>query len=195
MSERHHRAAWTWDEYVAWETQQEGRHEFVDGRVYAMGGGTAAHDVIANTLRRELDRSLERHRCRAHGPDMRIHTATGNGRYPDALIDCGRFVADALDAQEPTVVFEVLSRSTAWIDQGQKLRDYSATRSIYQYVLISQDEPRVMVYLRGESGRLDIEDAFLLEGLDAVLDLPSLGVSIPLSAIYARVDFGKAEQT
>jgi hypothetical protein len=106
---------------------------------------------------------------------------TGNARYPDALIDCGRFVPSAIQAQEPTVVFEVPSKSTAWIDQNLKLRDYDATQTIMHYVLISQDEPRVMVYTRGDDGRLDLRAAMLLTGVDATVrsaerrDLGSFG--------------------
>ncbi len=154
MSERQRRVHWTWDEYVAWEAIQPARHELVDGQVYAMGGGTAAHDRIANALRVELTVRLRGTRCRPHGPDMKVQTGTGNGRYPDALIDCGPYVPEALQARQPVAVFEVLSRSTAWIDQSKKLRDYDATASTRHYVLISQDEPRVMAYVRNDDGRL-----------------------------------------
>ena len=61
------------------------------------------------------------------------------------------------------MVFEVLSKSTAWIDQTLKLRDYDATQTIMRYVLISHDEPRVMVYTRGEDGRLDLRTAMLAD--------------------------------
>jgi Uma2 family endonuclease len=150
MSERPSSMAWTWDD-MAWEAQQGLRRELVGGQICALGGGTAARDVIANTMRGEIGRRLEGHRSRLHGPDTRIHTTTDHGRYPEALIDRGRFVSNPLDTQEPTVVFEVLSRSRAWVDQGKKLHNYSATRSTRQFVLISQDEPRVMVYRRGKA--------------------------------------------
>ena len=116
-------------------------------------------------------------------------TGTGNARYPDAIIDCGRFVPSALQAQEPTVVFEVLSKSTAWIDQTLKLRDYDATQTIMRYVLISQDEPRVMVYTRGEDGRLDLRTAMLLTGVDATVDLPSAGILLRLAGLYEGMEF------
>lgn len=184
MSGQHKPTHWRWDDYIAWEAAQPVRYELVDGQVYAMGGGTAAHDRIANALRVELALRLRGNRCRPHGPDMKVQTGTGNGRYPDALIDCGAYVPDAVQAQEPVVVFEVLSRSTAWVDQGKKLRDYDATPCVRHYVLISQDEPRVMVYTRNDNGRLDIRGATLLEAVDTVLELPAAGISIPLSAIY-----------
>jgi Uma2 family endonuclease len=183
------RKPWTWDAYLDWVGKQPIRYELVDGQVYAMGGGTLAHDVIANNLRREMAVQLRGGRCRACRPDVKVATGTGNARYPDALIDCGRFVPSALQAQEPTAVFEVLSKSTAWIDQNLKLRDYDATQTIMHYVLISQDEPRVMVYTRGDDGRLDLRTAMLLTGVDATVDLPSAGLLLRLAALYEGMEF------
>ena len=183
------RKPWTWDAYLDWVGKQPIRYELVDGQVYAMGGGTLAHDVIANNLRREMAVQLRGGRCRACRPDVKVATGTGNARYPDALIDCGRFVPSALQAQEPTAVFEVLSKSTAWIDQNLKLRDYDATQTIMHYVLISQDEPRVMVYTRGDDGRLDLRTAMLLTGVGATVDLPSAGLLLRLAALYEGMEF------
>ena len=179
---------WTWDAYLEWEAAQSVRYELVDGDVHAMGGGTAEHDGIANNLRITLAMALRGKPCRLHGPDLKVATGTGNARYPDALIDCGPRVPGALQAQEPAVVFEVLSKSTAWIDQGLKLRDYEATPAVRCYVLVSQDEPRILVYLRDQGGRLDIGNAMLLQGLDAVLALPVSDLLIPLRAIYDGPD-------
>ena len=107
MSEQRQPAHWTWDAYVAWQATQPNRHELVDGEVHAMGGGTAAHDRIANTLRfAPTARLPQGAACRLHGPDMMPRTGTGNARYPDALIDCGPCVPEALQAQEPVAVFE-----------------------------------------------------------------------------------------
>ena len=117
-----------------------------------VGGGTTAHDMTCNNLRAALHAGLRGKACRPQGPDLKVK-AGRNGRYPDALIDRGPLVPSALVAQEPVAVFEVLSASTAWIDQGLKLRDYDATPSIRYYVLISQDERRAMVYTRDAGGR------------------------------------------
>ncbi len=191
MSEQQQRTHWSWEDYAAWEAAQQVRHELIDGQVYAMGGGTAANDRIANALRVELAVRRRGGSCRPHGPDMKVQTVTGNGRYPDALIDCGPYVPESMQAQEPVAVFEVLSRSAAWIDQGNKLRDYGATPGIRHYVLISQDDPHVMVYTRNDNGRLDIRDAILLEDVDATLELSGVGISIPLGAIYGGLSFAR----
>jgi Uma2 family endonuclease len=115
--------------------------------------------------------------------------AMRQSRYPDVLIDCGPRVSGALYAQEPVAVFEVLSKSTGWIDQSVKLPDYDATPSIRTYVLISQDEPRTLVYTRDGNGRLGIQSAVLLEGANASIEIREFGVALPFSALCEGVEF------
>jgi Uma2 family endonuclease len=190
MSEAPLRDLWTWDAYLAWEAGQPVRHELVDGRVYAMVGGTAMHDIICNNLRSELRAALRGHKCRVQGPDLKVKAAH-DVRYPDALIDCGRLVSGSVHAQEPAAVFEVLSKSTAWIDQSLKLRAYDATPSIRYYVLINQDEPRAMIYKRDANGRMGPAGLVLLEGMRSAIELPGYGISIPYAAIYHGLGFAQ----
>jgi len=189
MSEARRRERWTWEAYLDWESRQPMRYELVDGEVYAMGGGTSAHDIVCNNLRAALWTQLRGKPCRPQGPDLKVK-AGQNGRYPDALIDCGRLEPKALTAQEPVAVFEVLSASTAWIDQGLKLRDYDATPSIRYYVLINQDEMRALVYTRDASGRLGVNSAEPLEGAEAAIELPEYGVSLPFAVLYEGLTLG-----
>jgi Uma2 family endonuclease len=93
----------------------------------------------------------------------------------------------ALCAQEPVAVLEVLSRSTSWINQSLKPRDYDATPSIRTYVLISQDEMRALVYARDDDGRLGIQNAVLFEGPDASIEIAEFGLALPFSALYEGV--------
>jgi Uma2 family endonuclease len=189
MSEAMRQTNWTWEAYLEWEARQPIRYELVDGQVYAMGGGTAEHDTIGNNLRTALHNGLRGHPCRPQGPDLKVRSGR-DARYPDALIDCGPRVPGALHAQRPVAVFEVLSRSTAWIDQSLKLRDYDATPDIQTYVLISQDEMRALVYRRDEAGRLGIQNAVLLEGAEASIEIPGLDLALPFSALYEGLAFG-----
>lgn len=188
MSEARRQTGWTWEAYLDWEAGQPVRYELVDGQVYAMGGGTAEHDTIGNNLRAALHAQMRGKPRRVQGPDLKVR-AGQNGRYPDALIDCGPRVTGALYAQEPVAVLEVLSKSTGWIDQSLKLRDYDATPSIRTYVLISQDEQRAMVYSRDADRRLGIQSAALLEGERASIEIPEFGVVLPFSALYEGLDF------
>jgi Uma2 family endonuclease len=98
-------------------------------------------------------------------------------------------VPGALHAQEPVAVFEVLSKSTGWIDQSLKLRDYETTSTIRTYVLISQDERRAMVYTRDEVGRLGIQSAVLLEGRGTSVEIAEFGLALPFAALYEGIEF------
>ncbi|WP_158924654.1 Uma2 family endonuclease [Acidisphaera sp. S103] len=187
MSEAKRQTNWTWETYLDWESRQPTRYELVDGQVYAMGGGTADQDTIGNNLRAALHAQLRGKPCRPHGPDLKVR-AGKDGRYPDALVDCGPRVPGALYAQEPVAVFEVLSKSTGWIDQSLKLRDYDATPNVRTYVLISRDELRAMVYARDADGRLGIQSAVLLEGTAASIEIPELGLALPFSGLYEGLE-------
>jgi Uma2 family endonuclease len=188
MSEARQQTNCNWSAYLDWEARQPIRYELVDGQVQAMGGGTAEHDSIGNNLRAALHAQPRGQPCRAHGPDLKVK-AGQDGRYPDALIDCGPRVPRALYAQQPVAVFEVLSKSAGWIDQSLKLRDYDATPTIRTYALIGQDEKRAMVYRRDAAGRLSIQSAILLDGADASIDIPDLGLALPFAKLYEGLEF------
>jgi Uma2 family endonuclease len=174
---------WTLGEFLAWEEQQAERYEFVGGQIVMMAGGTQAHALIATNLIALLRPGLRGSPCRPNGSDLRIPTpGTGNSRYPDVTIDCGKFNAAAHDASEPVVVFEVLSKSTGWYDQTQKLRDYASVATIRQYVCISQSECRVSVWLRDVEGRL-VQQGDLVE-LDAELAIVRLQQPLRVADIY-----------
>jgi Uma2 family endonuclease len=129
--------------------------------------------------------------CRVHGPDLKVK-AGKDARYPDALIDCGPRVPAALHASEPVAVFEVLSKSTGWIDQTLKLRDYDAMPGIRTYVLISQDDMRAIVYRRDEDGRLAVQNAVLCEGAEAQIEIAELGLALPFPVLYEGLDLPAA---
>ncbi len=175
---------WTWDHYLDWESRQPIRYELVDGEIYAMGGGTAAQDMISFNVRMALQRQLDGTGCRAHGSDLKIHTGTDAGRYPDVHVDCGKWTPGALTASNPVLVVEVLCKSTENIDRSLKLRDYAATPSIRTYILLSQTEPMALVYARDEHGQFDPEKAQPVQGLDAVIAMPDLSLSLSLADTY-----------
>lgn len=178
---------WGLEEFLAWEDRQPAKYELVDGQLRLMTGGTQAHWVISGNIVAALKPLLRGSRCRSGGSDIRVTTGTGNVRYPDAAIDCGPFRPGAHDASKLAVVFEVLSRTTAWVDLHEKLRDYDATLSIQRYVIISQDEPRAVVWLRDASQHLAIQVS--LTGLDGAIDLGLDGINLPMADIYTGISF------
>jgi Uma2 family endonuclease len=173
----------TFAEFLVWEQTQDRRHEFIDHVAVMMAGGTRAHDRIQrNLLVRATDR-LRGSGCEPLGPDMIVATGTRNGRYPDMTIDYGAFDAGALTASAPAVVFEILSDSTRTTDLLIKLRDYDATPSIQQYVLIAQTEILVFVYSRGAAGGFSLR-AQEYRQLQDTVELPRVGLSMTLAEIY-----------
>jgi Uma2 family endonuclease len=174
----------TMQEFLAWEDKQELRWEFDGFEPVAMVGGTEAHEGIGIRLRTLLDMQLMGKRCRVRGPSMKI-VVMGRIRYPDGVVSCTPGPRDATIIRDPVVVFEVLSPGTSRTDRIDKLREYRATKSIQRYVILEPDSIAATVYTRGG------ED-WIVRPLVAgeLLEMPEIDVVIPLSDIYADVEFG-----
>ncbi len=108
-----------------------------------MTGVTQAHTAICINITSLLRQKLRDTPCRPGGSDLRVPIpVTGQSRYPDALIDCGKFDPSAHDATQPTVVFAVLSKSNDLRDQYGRLRDYDSVPTISHYVVVAQSRAR-----------------------------------------------------
>ena len=178
----------TLPEFLNWEQRQEMRWEFNGFEPVAMTGGTDAHEGIGTRLRTLLDTQLIGKRCRVRGPTMKIEVM-GRIRYPDAVVSCTPGPRDATIAREPVVVFEVLSPSTSRTDRIEKLREYRATESIRRYVILEADSIAATVFVRREENWIASP---LIAG--DTLDMPEIGVTIPLSDIYAEIELAPPEQ-
>ena len=179
------------EEYLEFERFAQEKHEFLDGSVYAMAGESLAHSTICFNLNTIVGLQLRGKRCRGFSPNMKVATnEAGLFSYPDLMIVCGKPVkyddkADVLT--NPTVIFEVLSRSTENYDRGEKfLRYTNFIETLEDYILISQDKPLIEHYSKhGNSGWGKTE----IEGLDAVLKLDSVDCEIALVELYDLVEF------
>ena len=150
-----------------------------------MTGGTSEHDTISLNIGAELLVRLRGSSCQAHGSNLKVR-AGENGRNPDALVDCGPRVPGAQIPAEPVAIFEVFFRLIALIDESLKLRDYEGVRSIRTYVLLEQERARALVYRRDKQERLSSGGMSLLDGVDALLDLPKIGIFPPVSRDLRR---------
>ena len=166
----------TLDEFLTWERSQPERYEFDGIQPVAMTGGSRVHSLIATRVAAALVFQVKPP-CEAHGPELKVIT-TGRVRYPDASVVCTRRESDD-DTVTPTVVFEVLSPSTALTDRRVKAIEYAAVPTVVAYVLLEQDRPEVTIRRRSAGW-----EAESLIGLDATLELPEIGVTIPLAFIY-----------
>ncbi|HTW70288.1 MAG TPA: Uma2 family endonuclease [Acetobacteraceae bacterium] len=181
----------TFEEFLRWESGQEYKHEFVDGQIAAMAGGTVAHNIIQANLIAAAAPKLRGSGCRPFPSDMLVRTGNGRGRYPDVTIDCGTRREQDLVAPDPRVVFEVLSPETQRRDRTLKLADYNATPSIAHYVLIEQGEPLAHVYSRGPHGDFNLHPEEV-RGLDSVIRLPAVGIMLTMQEVYEGLEFGAA---
>lgn len=143
-------------DYLRVEATSELRHQFVDGEVFAMAGGTRRHAYLQTRLVAALVTALGGRRCVAYGSELRVHLpALGEGTYPDASVVCGRFASAPEDPEatiNPAALVEVLSPTTEAYDRGEKFAKYQSLPAFREYLLVSQDRPRVERYLRGDDG-------------------------------------------
>jgi Uma2 family endonuclease len=177
----------TLDEFLAWERAQELRYEFDGFQPVAVTGGTVEHSVIATNLVRALEDRLRGGRCRAFRGDLKI-IVNGRARYPDAMVTCSPVPRGTDVIAAPVVVFEVISASTAATDRVAKNEEYRATPAIMRYVMLEQTSPAATVFSRAGGDWV----GHLIAAADAVLDLPEIGIILPLGDLYAGIEFAAA---
>lgn len=182
---------YTLEQYLELDKNSEEKYEFFDGEVFAMAGGSLEHNTISANVIRSLGNKLEGTTCRVLSSDMRLKVPLALPyRYPDATVVCGEPLIEKLQGQpmlvNPILIIEVLSDSTEAYDLGKKFTAYQSIESFREYLLIAQDRPHVIQYVRQEGGKWLRSEH---HGLDAVLELEALNLSLPLSEIYQRVTF------
>lgn len=173
------------EEYLAGERVSQTKHEYLAGVVYAMAGASGAHNRIARNILVELSIQLRGKQCEPFGSDMRLRIRNPRATfyyYPDVIVDCSGEVLD--EVEKPTVIFEVLSPDTERSDRGDKLVNYQNLPSMRVYILVDQYKAAVTVFRRGEG---DAWDMAVLGSINDTLELPEIGCSLSLRAMYERV--------
>jgi len=179
------------DEYLALDREAEERSEYLDGEMFAMSGGSREHALVAANLVGELRGQLRHRPCEVYGSDLRVRVeASGLYTYPDLSVVCGEPIFGADGRRDilcnPTVLVEVLSPSSEAYDRGKKFEHYRTIPSFREYLLVSQESPLVDRFLRQESG---IWLFSTTHGLEAEVELSSIGARLALSEVYAKVSF------
>lgn len=180
------------EEYYRMERVATEKHDYYQGEIFNMSGGTTNHSKIKTDLLIELGNQLRGKPCQPLDSDQRIKVLeTGLRTYPDASVFCEEIEYDPEDDQKetavnPTVVFEVLSDSN---DRGLKASNYRMIESLKAHLLISQNQPHVELYERLEDGDWRFKE---VRGLDAEIGIPPIDVRLQLGEIYRRVSFESA---
>jgi Uma2 family endonuclease len=152
------RQPYDFDQYLELEASSDVKHEFLDGNVWAMAGGSPRHAALAANVGGLLGRALTGQRCQVFSSDLRIRVAeTGLATYPDVSVICDQIELDPEDrrrhtATNPTLLVEVLSPSTEAYDRGEKLAHYKRIASLREVMLVAHDENRVDLWRRTASG-------------------------------------------
>lgn len=208
MSTAEHRRL-TPAEYLAIEAASEIRHEFHDGEMFAMSGGSYWHNLVKDNFARALGNRLAARGCTVLTSDQRVKVdATGLYTYPDVVVFCGKptFEDDIhYSATNPLLLAEVLSDSTEKYDRGVKFGHYRQLPSVEEYVVLAQDRVSIERYRRQRPGQAQISgpgraessgpgraEAWILTAVtdpEGTIDFESLGISVPVAEVYAGVEF------
>ncbi len=178
------------EQYLAWENAfVQGRHEFVDGEVFAMTGTSMNHNEATLNLIGALRGALAGTPCRVFGMDIKVRVVAANAFfYPDIVVAC-----DAVDflrdgpgiIESPKVIVEISSPSTSDYDLMGKFARYRLSPTLMEYVLISADNHDLTVHRKQADGQWVIADA----SIPQTLELKSLDLNIPFAEIFANVRY------
>ncbi|MDM9380670.1 Uma2 family endonuclease [Chlorogloeopsis sp. ULAP01] len=181
----------TIEEYLEWEVLQDCRYEYVNGKVFAMTGGTIPHNDIALNIYRVLYPHLRPRGCRINVADVKLQVSPNSPYYyPDVIVSC-----DSLDLnarkfiQYPKLIIEVLSPGTEAKDRGEKFAYYRTISTLQDYIIIDSEKIGVESYRRGE-GRMWLYDPYT-EG--DIITIESIEFSCAIELLYENVNFESEE--
>jgi len=179
------------EEYLALERKAEYKSEYLHGEIFAMTGASRKHNVVSTNIVRVLGNQLTTKPCDLYANDMRVKvTSAGLYTYPDIAVVCGepKFEDDSVDTLlNPTLLIEILSKSTERYDRIAKSDYYRTLDSLAEHLLVAQEEYRVEQYTRQSDGHWILTETSSLEG---VVELPSIDCSLPLIDVYNKVSLG-----
>lgn len=172
-------------DYLEHEIREEARHDYVDGAVYALSGGSVCHSKLIMNVVAVVLPVANRGACHVHSQGVKVRVAARNSYYyPDVVATCEPVTKGEYIINEPCFIVEVLSPSTASIDRREKRLAYTTLDSLTEYVLVYQDRMRVDVYQRTEGGW----NLAILREPEQAIDITCLRCSLALEQIYKGVD-------
>jgi Uma2 family endonuclease len=182
-----HRVRYSYAEYLALEATSNVKHEYLDGQIYGMAGGSPEHAALAAAVVGLLFPQLQQGRYRAFSADLRVRVETsGLTTHPDVTVVCGPRLPSAQDAQavtNPRLLVEVSSPGTEQYDRGDKFEHYRQIPALQQYVIVSHRERLVSIWSRTDG------DAWTeTQAVDGdVVELPSIAARLDVRALYDAI--------
>ncbi|PAX59761.1 Uma2 family endonuclease [Brunnivagina elsteri] len=170
------------EEYFAWEEKQLEKHEYINGEVYAMSGGSVNHGRIAIKFTAMFDTHLDNNGCITGNSDIKVNIVTTNNyTYPDASVTCDeRDKSTANYFTYPCLIVEVLSDSTEAYDRGGKFRMYRNNPILQDYLLVSSTKIEMDLYRKNDAG----DWVIINYQVGDTVELKSINLSFPIEQVY-----------
>lgn len=179
-------------QYLAFDRESDVKHEYADQKIYAMAGAKRRHNLVCTNIVRKYGNSLSNKGCEIYQSDMRVQVANAESyRYPDVVIVCGeaQFLDSELDTLvNPTVLIEVLSKSSSERDHITKAWEYRQIPSVQDYLIIAPDNAKIEWYHRQKDNTWLISS---IVGLTETIYLEAIDCSLALEDIYEKIDFSE----
>lgn len=183
------------EEYLEMDRNSEARLEYWDGEIFDMAGGSETHYEIESNLIAALKPKLRAHGCRVFTGNTRLKVPSlPPYRYGDCAALCGKAQFEQIEGvavlTNPSLIIEVLSKSTEGYDRGDKFTHYQSIPNFQEYLLIAQHRPHVTHLVKQADGSWSQRE---YNDLDAVIKLLALDCEISLREIYEAVNFAAIE--
>jgi Uma2 family endonuclease len=177
------------EEYLEMENAAVEKSEYYKGEVFAISGALMKHNKIFSKLFGALTAKLKGKSCQPYGSDTRIHIPSNSlFTYPDIVIICGKEETlnnDGFNVLNPTVIIEILSRSTKNYDRGDKFNLYRDIPTLKEYILVDSESIGVEAWHINESNHWELEE---YKSINEMLAVKAVGIDMPLQEIYEGVE-------
>ena len=164
------------EEYLQMENTEVVKHEYYQGEIFPMSGAKVPHNIISGNIYAMLHARLKGKKCKPFNTDQRIHISSNTlFTYPDISVICGEVITlnnDDYNVLNPTVIIEVLSKSTKNYDRGEKFKLYRDIKTLKEYILVDSESIHI------ETFRLNENDHWELEEYGSLADALSLKLSV-----------------
>jgi Uma2 family endonuclease len=183
------KTTYTPEMYLEMDRRSDLKNEYFNGEIFAMTGASREHNLITFNISVLLGPQLKGRQCEAYANDMRVKVSSSRlYTYPDIVVVCPVPIFDGKDTDtltNPTVIIEVLSKSTEAYDRGEKSVHYRRLDSLSEYLLVSQDKSHIEHFVRQPNNRWLLSEA---DGLEAVINLTSINCQLAMAEVYDKVE-------
>jgi len=183
---------YTIEEYLEMERASDVKHEYYQGEIFAMAGADHRHNIIFSNIFGELFAQLKNTSCRPYGSDMRMYIPENTlFTYPDISIYCGDPTTTDIDENtviQPTIIIEILSKSTRDYDRGTKFSLYRDIPTLKEYMLIDTEKISVEFFRINNNNQWELQE---YKSLQETVHLPTVGISVSMQEIYRGTRLAK----